>query len=601
LFGVIAVIIGILATLYVYRYTQKNVISPMTELMEGMEILRKGEHAFRFPEKQKDEFGEIAKAFNSMAANIETAYLRIQEEVKELQRANIELQKVEELKIVAKLSSDLLSTSDIEEILGLALKQICPIFGARGGAVVLVDFSAKVFRRRVNYGLSKAYQQLTDPQKVIIIKDSYISNVLKTQEPWIIQNVFKDSGFEHWRWMAEKEKYTGFVCIPMVARNEKLGTINLYFDQECHLAERDLKLLSVLADQLSMAIVRAQYEENNAFKAKQMTALHEFSQRIGSNLKLDYTLQITLEEVTRLLNVDYSLIRLLNERSQELEVVATLGIPDNEKLKLPLLHSGLGLAGEIFKTGKPIYVPDVHKEVRLREYTLLTDQETYLGVPLRVGDKIIGVLSCMTTKPRVFTEDEIAFLSIMSSEAGITIENARLYSETKELTLIDALTQLWNIRRLHPQLDDELARAERYNRFVSFVMLDIDHFKIYNDTHGHPRGDIVLQKVAQIMMQYVRDVDQVYRYGGEELCILLPETDKETAYQIAERVRQVIAEYPFYGQQTQPEGNLTISAGVSTFPIDALSKEGLIARADQALYQAKAHGRNRVWIYTEQT
>lgn len=599
LFAVLMLIFGFIATRFIYIYTRKKIVNPMEELLVGIEKTRKGDRVFRFPDKGKDEFGKIAMAFNRLIEENHSAYQQIQEEIKELQEANIKLQKLEELKIVSRLSSDLLSTSTIDEMLNVALKQICPTFNARGGAVVLIDFTNGVFKRRVNYGLSEEYTQVIDTQKVVVMKNSYIHDVLKKHEPWVIKNIYEDPRFEPWRKLASVGKYVGFISTPLIARDAKLGVLNLYFDEECNPGERELKFLGILADQISVAFLRAQYEESNTYKVKQMTALYEFSQKIGSNLKLDYALSIVLEEVTRLLNVDYSLIRLLSEQTQELEVAATRGIPDDEKTKLPLLHSGLGLPGEIMKTGKAIYIPDVHKDTRLREYTLLQDQETYLGVPLRVGEKIIGVLSCMTKTPRAFSEDEIAYLSIIASEAGIAIENARLYSETKELTLTDALTQLSNVRRLHPQLEDELARAERYTRKVSFVMIDIDHFKKYNDTHGHPRGDIVLQKVAQLMMQHVRVLDQVYRYGGEELCIVLPETDKETAFQVAERIRQVIAEYPFYQKQTQPDGNLTISAGVATYPTDAISKEGLIAHADEALYQAKAKGRNQVQVYQD--
>ncbi len=599
IFAVLMMIFGFVAARFIYIYTRNKIVYPMRELMEGIEKMRQGERTYRFPEKRKDEFGQIALAFNGLTQEINSAYEQIQKEVKELQEANAELQQLEELKIIAKLSSDLLSTSSIEEMLNVALKQICSTFNAPGGAVVLIDSTNGIFKRRVTYGLSEEYKNLIDPQKIVLTKNNYINDVLKTREPWVVKNVLQDPRFEPWRETATMGKYIGFISTPLIARNEKLGVLNLYFDQECNLKERELKFLGILADQVSVAFMRAQYEESNAYKIKQMTALYEFSQKIGSNLKLDDALNTVLGEVTRLLKVDYTLIRLLNEETQELEVVATHGIPDEEKLKLPLLHSSLGLPGEILKTGRPIYIPDVHQDPRLREYTLLKGQETYLGVPLRVGEKIIGVLSCMTTVPRAFSEDEIAYLSIIASEAGIALENARLYSVTKELTLTDALTQLSNVRRLHPQLEDELARAERYGRKVSFVMIDIDHFKKYNDTHGHPRGDIVLQKVAQLMMQHVRVLDQVYRYGGEELCIVLPETDKETAYQVAERVRQVIAEYPFYGKQTQPDGNLTISAGVATYPTDAVSKDGLIARADEALYQAKAHGRDQVRIYPD--
>lgn len=186
------------------------------------------------------------------------------------------------------------------------------------------------------------------------------------------------------------------------------------------------------------------------------------------------------------------------------------------------------------------------------------------------------------------------FVSTLAGEAAIVIENARLYEATEALTLEDALTGLYNQRRLQATLDEELRRAERYRREFSFIMLDIDYFKHYNDTNGHPKGDAVLQTIAQLLVEHTRDVDSVYRYGGEEISVVLPETSKDTAYELAERLRRVIQEHHFEGEEKQPDKELTVSMGVATYPTDAVSKEGLINKADQAMYGAKKAGRNRV-------
>jgi len=172
-------------------------------------------------------------------------------------------------------------------------------------------------------------------------------------------------------------------------------------------------------------------------------------------------------------------------------------------------------------------------------------------------------------------------------------EREKLHRETREkefyrsLSIIDSLTGLYNHRHFQELLSQELARARRYGHSLSLVMADIDHFKEYQDEHGHPAGDEALVEAARAMRQGCRGVDVVARYGGEEFAILMPETPQEAAVQAAERLRRVV----------DVGGRVTISLGVASYPQDAQDKETLIARADRALYRAKQAGRNqtRAW------
>lgn len=169
-----------------------------------------------------------------------------------------------------------------------------------------------------------------------------------------------------------------------------------------------------------------------------------------------------------------------------------------------------------------------------------------------------------------------------------------LHRRTEYLTLVDPLTELWNCRKLDHDFCRELSLAKRQRGLLAFAMIDIDHFKQYNDHNGHPLGDEALRNVAEILRETVRDTDLVYRYGGEEMCVILPNTDKEGAALVLERIREEVEKAYFIGEENQPSGKLTISIGFATYPIDSISKEGLIKSADNALYRAKESGRNRV-------
>ncbi len=171
----------------------------------------------------------------------------------------------------------------------------------------------------------------------------------------------------------------------------------------------------------------------------------------------------------------------------------------------------------------------------------------------------------------------------------------------KELSRKDGLTDLYNHRFFHQLLETEVARALRYNRVVSLLMMDIDNFKRFNDSHGHPSGDVALKQLSMLLKSASRSCDFVARYGGEEFAVIAPEANPDSARRMAERIRELVAESAFEGEDVMPGGRLTISIGVATVPTQAVDKSDLVERADQALYRAKALGRNRVVVYGDES
>ena len=163
----------------------------------------------------------------------------------------------------------------------------------------------------------------------------------------------------------------------------------------------------------------------------------------------------------------------------------------------------------------------------------------------------------------------------------------------QQIAVTDPLTKVANRRSFKQRLEEELSRVERFGRPLSLLMIDVDHFKAYNDVGGHIQGDSVLRKIAKILQENSRAVDTVARYGGEEFVLLLPETDKDGAFVIAERLRKMIEETSFPFERNLPNKNLTISVGLATTPTDC-RPANLLKKADAALYRAKQQGRNCV-------
>ncbi len=208
-----------------------------------------------------------------------------------------------------------------------------------------------------------------------------------------------------------------------------------------------------------------------------------------------------------------------------------------------------------------------------------------------------GVLALFKTLPGAFELQQRSFFVKLAAQLGRAIDKALLYERTVELSITDELTGVYNRRYFFQRYELEMQRASRYRRPMAVLMLDIDHFKTYNDTHGHLLGDTVLRQVAETMRHNLRKADILARYGGEEFVVLLPETSKEQAKKAGQKIRRKIEKTVFPRESTQPGGRMTVSMGLAAFPEDAVAAEQLLRSADDALYRAKGRGRNCVvWL-----
>ncbi len=213
-------------------------------------------------------------------------------------------------------------------------------------------------------------------------------------------------------------------------------------------------------------------------------------------------------------------------------------------------------------------------------------------VPLRTDKGVSGlVLLPEKSDGREYDLQEVQYIIRMIRFAAIAIENSNLYWQATT----DRMTKLFSHHYFEKALDDEVNRAVRYGKTFSLIMFDIDHFKRLNDTYGHLQGDVVIKKIARILLGSVRNIDICSRYGGEEFAVIIPEIDIEGAAVVAERLRKNVEETLFQGEKETIE--VTISVGVTEFnPGSMRSPSEVVAVADRALYQSKELGRNRVTI-----
>jgi diguanylate cyclase (GGDEF)-like protein len=269
---------------------------------------------------------------------------------------------------------------------------------------------------------------------------------------------------------------------------------------------------------------------------------------------------------------------------ERLRIAASVGLSEADLEPCKNLRCGECLCGLAALTGEVIFSRNSQDDNR--HVISIPDPVAHGHVilPLKTVNMVVGVL-CIYTRPESeLDERALTLLSTLGNQIGIAVNNAKLFEEAKSDSIQDHLTGLYNRRSLQMQMEKCVEAAKRYEETFSVIMLDIDHFKQYNDTHGHVEGDRLLVKLAGILLHKMRNSDYIFRYGGEEFLVILPETGADKACEAAERLRIAV----------EAEAGVTISLGVATYQKDAQESASLIKRADALLYRAKQNGRNRV-------
>ncbi|MBI3398721.1 MAG: diguanylate cyclase [Deltaproteobacteria bacterium] len=326
----------------------------------------------------------------------------------------------------------------------------------------------------------------------------------------------------------------------------------------------------------------------------ELFTLYNISKVLSTTFETEALLKGIVDNVGKGLEIDRVMIMLIDDQKGELYIASYTDFIGEgmEKMRFKI---GEGAYGFTAATGEPRLIREVDKDASIApEERFDEDVNSIIIVPFGVKGKVLGLLNVFKNRPQVFDLKDMELMTAVAEHVALALENARLYKETKLMAITDGLTGLYNHRFFIQKVEEEVKRALRYNHPLSLIMMDIDYFKRYNDTHGHQMGDALLRIMAGLLKTNLRNTDMAARYGGEEFAVLLTETDKQGAVVMAERIRKTVEEYIFPHEESQPGGDLTISLGVASLNVDAKDADGFVKRADDALYRAKETGRNRV-------
>jgi diguanylate cyclase (GGDEF)-like protein len=388
------------------------------------------------------------------------------------------------------------------------------------------------------------------------------------------------------------------IACPLMTRGKSIGLIVMANKLDrWGFKRRDLVMTELIAPHISVFLDNALLYRHSEEKVAQLTSLIRVIDAISTVSNLDQLYNLALDVIRGLFAVEKALINIVNSQTEFMETVRSFGYSE-EYIDRHLSHP-FETVSECFvlRHDEAFLSMDIADDLRCPNMLIDPETRSVLCVPIRSGKNIYGILHMASRYHNAFDEEDATLANAIGEQIGMAVESARLFKEINRLAVTDDLTGLYNIRYLKRVLGEEVKRSTRYGRPLSFIMLDIDFFKIYNDQNGHPRGDEVLRILSGLLQQNTRDVDTVFRYGGEEFSVIIPEVGKQEAYGMAERIRRVIQEHVFTYEEDQPGGNLTVSIGVANLPDDADEGDRLIDLADRALYSAKQSGRNRVSLY----
>lgn len=354
----------------------------------------------------------------------------------------------------------------------------------------------------------------------------------------------------------------------------------------------DEQSLQNLASSLSLSLNRARLYGQLQKRNAHLLLLNEIGRSLSANLDMEQLFETMYTEVSKVMSTDAFFVALYDARTEQVDFRCLYDRGQRYPGTVAEINSGP--TSRAIRSGKPVlwnidsrHIPGANFLGEPGRFV-----QSVLVVPMKTGQRVIGAVSSQSYSANAYADEHVQLLETVASQAAVLLANVRLYERTRELSLTDSMTGLANARRFYQELEQTLNAAREQEGRVSLLMVDSDSLKQINDRYGHPAGDQHIVTLAAIIRGQIRASDLAARYAGDEFMVVLPGADRDAAHIIAERIREAVAQH-----YLDTEGGTvaaTVSIGVAVYPDDADTSEALFKAADEAMYQAKHGGRNRV-------
>jgi diguanylate cyclase (GGDEF)-like protein len=483
---------------------------------------------------------------------------------------------MQKIAILYDASQAVLSTFDLDQVLQQILNIARDYFRLQNVSVFLLEKDTNELVPRCQLGWKEAKCSVRIP-----VGKGITGAALEQKRPIYCRDISQDP-----RYIPSGISTGSELAIPLMVKDEVLGVLDSQSERTDAFDQEVIDLLTIFSAQASLALQNARLHSLERSRALQLEAINSIAQQMTIVLDLEELLTKVCSLISKTLDIEHVSVLLKEDthlvlRAHEGRLTPLL----SKQGRIPL---GVGPWNRILIGDKVVIENGIGHSPG--SSGLFQETNSRMCIGLVSFGVTLGVLVLESARDHAFNSLSQRTLESMADICATAIQNAQHVERVRQLAYLDGLTGIFNRRFFEMRIAEEIERAKRFNANLSILMVDIDQFKRLNDEFGHLLGDEVLRQVSSIFSDHLRKIDVVCRYGGEEFAVLLPETNAQSALQVAEKLRRLVENWPFPGV-ARP---ITVSAGTATFPENGGIRDDLVKAADAALYAAKQAGRNCV-------
>jgi diguanylate cyclase (GGDEF)-like protein len=485
---------------------------------------------------------------------------------------------------MVQMQKALLSSLRLKDVLDAAVLQFAELLGGAKVAIFLSDNESLALKLMAAKGYTDA--SLEQMKVLPFSAESLLKYVVQKRTPIGVQNIQQAPEISNQ--IMRREGSSGQIALPLISANLLVGGVLIEVHNQTFLSYIDF--LKDIADIVALAIANSILFGRSEYERERLSTLYKTSCALsGSVLEVGDVLQIAADTALILGNTTTCAILLLDQSKQGFHLAAFKGL-DGSSLSDFEMGTQSTIAGNCIRSGKTEYIGDGNREpYGLPRAMGGSPFMSVVALPMVYDGQAVGVLEVFSTDARAFHREQIDLLESLTSQVATAMHVALTHESTASQSILDAHTGLYNRRHFEESLSKETERAGRHKHEFALLLIDLDHFAQVNDHLGQDKGDEAIKHVALVIKNALRDIDIACRYGGEEFAVILPETPRTSAAEVAERLRQTIRNATAPGV-----GTITVSIGVSTYPGNSENAAELIKCAEQSLDIAKFEGRDRV-------